>query len=319
MDPFTLLATTALSGGLSFLSGSGQRRAAQRQERLQIWETQRVEQVNRETAQNINNERNRIGNLLASIPALDIDAFRAAGNKLGYNPVTWLNSGALSLFQPRAQAEAAYKMMLPDAQATATPMTFQRIPDAMEVLGNAGLSALNTFTSGYKTMTAQNMQQQMFDKQLSLLSSRGANTVGTSREAGFSNPMLSAVIKSVGGLAGAARGLSARPRGKKDAVSDVAYPQSWERGKVEVTNPHYSWVIDKKEADAETYETRYGDVVQELFGAYNLVNDGLKSASGKSFREWGEAFRAMRQTKHSGAFVPRGMSADLAMPAWAPR
>lgn len=278
MNPLMLLGTTALSGGLSFLSSIGQRNAAKRQERLQIWEQQRVEQYNREMTQLHNDNRNLMGNLLLNDP-VNIAKFAADGEALGFNRQTWLQ--ALPLYSN----EAAYKLMTGDAIATSSPMTFQRVPSAQEGFAAAGMAALNTFTSGYKTMMSQDMQWNMLERQIEAMAGRSGRSNSNSGlgSFGIANPFVAnAFGVSAGGAASMSGGLS-----KGGTVSDLPYPAKWEQGKAEVTNPFRTWNVDKDNTDAETYETRYGDIAQELFGAYNFLADSVRTVTGRSIRDWG--------------------------------
>ena len=265
MDPLTLLGTTALSGGLSFISGASQSRTTKAQNRINIW-----------LAQQANEKAEALGRELLTLPMFDAEAFRNAGETLGYNPVTWLRSGAASMFQPRAQAEAAYRLMAPSHVAQVA-----RVPSMAEAAANAGISALNTFTAGYKTMQSQDMQWQMLERQLQAMAT--GRPASPSGNFGSANPYVPNMLGiSAGGPTSSTGGLSSK-------VSDLPYPSRWEAGKVEVTNPHSMWPVDSTVSDAETYETRYGDVFQELAGASNLFNDAVRAVSGRTLREWGIA------------------------------
>lgn len=60
-----------------------------------------------------------------------------------------------------------------------------------------------------------------------------------------------------------------------------------EVGRVTVTNPHSAgkgWDVNPNFADAEMYETRYGDVAQEIGGAANVVADTLYNQRGRLSR-----------------------------------
>lgn len=57
-------------------------------------------------------------------------------------------------------------------------------------------------------------------------------------------------------------------------AADLGKPQPFERGMPAlVSNPHLDMEVDPSVADAETYETRYGDVGTVVFGARNLLSD----------------------------------------------
>lgn len=223
---------------------------------------------------------------------LDVDAFMAAGEKAGFNPVTWLNSGALSLYARGSaltmnggavtttrqghNAADAYKLMAPDAYY-GTPTQIPKVPDMLEVFGNAGNAALSTYKDLYKMQSSQDFQSSLVDRQLTALANRqmgGGQTIGGSYGQSI----------STGGSSGTVGGLST---GK--LATSLPYPSTWEKGDVNVTNPSRVWKVDKDVSDAEAVEARYGDLAQEIFGAANIINDGVLTMTGKSLRDWGRA------------------------------
>lgn len=265
MDPMTMmLATTALSGGLSFMSGIGQQQSTAKQNRLQMIENARMDELNQARLAVVNQTRERLGREYLDSPAMeaqDIAAFRAAGESLGYNPVTWLNSGALSLFQ-RNKLDA-YKMMVPDAQY-GTPTTIQRVPSTLEVIGNAGNAALNTFQGMYKTQMSQDMQWNMLDRQLQAMAGL-ANRNG-----------------SVGGGVSGSGATSASGTSSKGSGALTGLPNwgKWEAEFPSVTNPWPSARVDPRTADAEGVEDRYGDAISWIYGGYVAANDFVKNFTG---------------------------------------
>lgn len=310
------LAMTALSGGLSFMSGIGSQQASAKQGRLQQMEDARAFIANTQRQEELNAARAALGERLlkeeektvtttadnswqntAQWSDVDITGFMAAGEKAGFNPVTWLNSGALSLFarsnalttnggdvtqtQTRTghNAADAYKIMMPDMvmeQASQIPKPVS----TMEVLGNAGNAALSTYKDLYKLDKSQQFQTSLLDRQLAAMAqARGGGGIvpGTGGLISY-GPSASAGGVTGGGGTLSNKGVSANP-----------YPASWERGKVEVTNPSGKWKVDKTVSDAETAETRYGDLMQEVFGISNILQDGVTTLTGKNLRDWGRA------------------------------
>lgn len=307
-----MLAMTALSGGLSLMSGIGARNSSAKQGRLQMMEDARMDALNQERLAVMNNQREALGREMLTVEEkntstvsdnswqstntwsdLDVDAFMAAGEKAGFNPVTWLNSGALSLYARGSSltmnggdvtttttrtghnAADAFKLMAPDAYY-GTPTQIPKVPDMLEVFGNAGNAALSTYKDLYKTQQSQDFQSSLVDRQLTALANRqmgGGQTVGGSYGQSI----------STGGKAGTVGGLSTSGK----LATSLPYPSSWEKGDVNVTNPSRVWKVDKDVPDAEAAEARYGDLAQEIFGAANLINDGVLTTTGKSLRDWG--------------------------------
>lgn len=309
-----MLAMTALSGGLSLMSGMGSRNAAAKQNRLQQMEDARMDAVNFNRQADVNHQNDALGRELLTIPetsdvtdnswqstqgGVDLGAFMAAGDAAGYNPVTWLRSGALSLFansftqnggtvstvKTGHNAADAYKMMMP-ATVLGSPTQIQKVPDMLEVFGNAGNAALSTFKDLYKAAESRDFQTSLLDRQLTAMAQRGMGG-GTSSTGRVSyGPTV-----SMGGRTGgsAMLGGSAGGGDSSKLATSIPYPSSWERGDVEVTNPHRTWMVDKDQPNAEQYSDRYGEIWGEIFGAYNVVADTVKQATGKSFREWGQS------------------------------
>lgn len=310
------LAMTGLSAGLSFLSGKGAQKSAKKQAALQRMEDARVFQANTQRQEELNAARAALGERLlkeeertvttdnswqntAQWSDVDVAGFMAAGEKAGFNPVTWLNSGALSLFarsnalttnggdvtQVRTghNAADAYKLMMPDMVMEGASQIPKPV-STLEVLGNAGQAGLSTFKDLYKQDQSQQFQTSLLDRQLAAMAQRagGGGIVPGSGGLYSYGPTASAGGRTGGG------GTLSSGRGK--GVTANPYPASWERGKVEVTNPSGKWKVDKTVSDAETSETRYGDLVQELFGISNLLQDGITTVTGKNLRDWGRHY-----------------------------
>lgn len=312
------LAMTALSGGLSFMSGIGSQQASAKQGRLQQMEDARAFIANTQRQEELNAARAALGERLlkeeektvtttadnswqntAQWSDVDISGFMAAGEKAGFNPVTWLNSGALSLFarsnalttnggevtqtQTRTghNAADAYKIMMPDMvmeQASQIPKPVS----TMEVLGNAGQAALSTYKDLYKQDKSQQFQTNLLDRQLAAMAqARGGGGIvpGTGGLISY-GPSASA-----GGMTGGGASLSG---GGSKAVTANPYPG--ERGKKEVTNPHDRYKIDKNLANAEAYEDRYAEIMSNVYGMSNALQDTITQVTGKNLRDWGRHY-----------------------------
>lgn len=274
-----MLAMGALSAGqgaMSFISGMGANRAGKRSERLQIWEQQRVEQLNAQSTQTYNDARNLLGNMLYRDP-VNWQQFRADGAALGYNPVTWLNSGALSFYSN----EAAYKLMAPDAISTSTPMTFQRQPSVGEAIGAAGSSFFSGLTSAYKTQLSTDMQWNMLDRQLSAMGGNRGAASSTDNFGGYNPWVVNANGRTAGGAASSV-----------GAMSALGWPDhgSWKPGKVEVTAWSPFSPVDPYAADVGGAVTqRLGEPGEWFFFGPTLMSDTMKALTGRGLTEWGMA------------------------------
>lgn len=341
------LAMTALSGGLSFLSGIGQQQAAAKQNRLQAINDLNAEIRTAERMNDANAKREALGRELLTIEEkervqsntsssnksasgsvatttsrsdydnwnwsetrgdIDMAGFMAAGEKAGFNPVTWLNSGALSLYA-RSRTEGgsggwttgsevqtqdnwswseqkdssditttrtghnaadAFKMMVPEVVA-ATSSQVQRVPSSLEVFGNAGQAALSTAKDFYKQDQARDFQTSLLDKQLQALANRGT---GGGSGGGLNLTTATGPKVSAGGNTGQVGSLSSTP------ISKIGLPAGWEYNKTQVTNPFPNVVSDPRSPDAQAVEDRHGDGASFLYGLYSIPNDIVYHATG---------------------------------------
>lgn len=352
------LGMAGLQGGLSLISGMGAQQAAKKQGRLQMMEDARMDALNMERQALVNQANRDLGRELLTVEEkttvadnswqrtqgnVDLGAFMAAGEAAGFNPVTWLNSGALGLFANSFtenggsvittkighNAADAYRMMMPST-VMGTPTQIPKVPSMMEVFGNAGTAALGTFRDQYNKDNSLAFQSSALDRQLAAMAQRqgGGGSLGGGVSYGPS--------MSTGGVTGGSGMLSGGTRAstKDKMATDVPYPASWERGKVEVTNPNRKWAIDKDNANAEAFEARYGEVASEFFGMYNVLADTVRQATGKSIREWGKAanmnigdyksvgdwwgktYGRPRSTGVVTPYVPPGMDPGTAYNVW---
>lgn len=275
-----MLALGALSLGGSLLQGMGAKQASAKQARLQMIADAMAREENNRILAEVNAKREQLGTEMLNTPeqrGVDAEAFMATAERLGVNPVTYLNAGGLSShgWVIGHNAEAAYKLMAPEYQLSQA----SQIPQQHSMLSalGSGLSAAGTaMGTQYRADMSYGLQQQNMEMSMDKF------MMGLSNN----NGLQTALSYGMSGGGNASRGT-----GQQAGVSSLPYPTKWEQGKVEVTNPHQSWQVDKTQADAEAYETRYGDIAQEVFGAYNLLADSVKQWTGKTIAEHGTATR----------------------------
>lgn len=70
-------------------------------------------------------------------------------------------------------------------------------------------------------------------------------------------------------------GSNLQSRGRSVVQSGPKLANGWKPGEVTVTNPHARRIVDKTKADAETWTTRYEDLVSNVIGVYNAFHDRL--------------------------------------------
>ena len=222
---------------------------------------------------------------------VDVDGMMAAADRAGINPISFINAGGLSAYSQTwitgQNAADAFKLMAPEYQLTQA----SQVPQQHSMLSAFG-GALSAGASAFGT---QYRADQSYDLQMTkMLGAFGQMGMGLSGSNGLSTAI------SYGGTGGGF-GTAGIGSGKAGGLSDLPYPSQWERGKVEVTNPHRSWSIDSTAPDAEMYETRYGDLMQEVFGIANLAQDAVRATTGRTLREWGIASGMSLEQYHKGS------------------
>lgn len=232
---------------------------------------------------------------------VDTAAMMAAADAAGFNPVTFLNAGGMQAYTQTGSrtrgwersfdnqteitdlmvttkskghnAAAGYQLMA----GLMSPQTFQmqssqavKIPSMLETIGDAGTAALNQYNNDARHQSNQDFQREMLGKQLDAIQKNSGRNNNPSRS--FYSPTTTTsggkTVTSAGGALGSGPSISG----------------PFERGIGKATNP---WGpgpmgIDTKWSDAETFSDRYGDIAEEVAGAWNLANDSTKSAVGRN-------------------------------------
>lgn len=286
------LALGALSAGGSLLSGIGAKQSSAKQARLQIMADETARYENNKQLQVVNTARETLGREMLGIPEtntesvtemrgswVDTDAMMAAAERSGFNPVTWLNAGGMQAYTQavsdvtRTQTRTghnvadAYKLMVPEyalQQASQVPQQHSML----SAFGGALTAGANAFGTQYRADQSYDLQM---GKLLAGMALGGVNQgMGLSQGNGLMTALMSPGSGARGGTGGAA------------ALTGLPYPLQWKTGDVDVTTPWYSLRVDPRSADAETFEARYGDIAQEIAGAYNFANDMTLNLSGST-------------------------------------
>lgn len=296
----------ALSFGGSLLQGFGAKQAAAKQARLQAIADANAAQENARILNEVNAKREQVGREIRE-DLNNTGKIVEWAEKSGFNPVTFLNAGGLSHLANWADAR---KYQIPEYALTQASQVPQQ-HSALSAFGGALSAGVSAFATQYRADQSYELNSRKLDlaeqSMIFGLSSRPTMGGGTTRSVSYGNS---------GGGAGFVT--AQRGAGGAGGLSDIPYPSAWKQGKVEVTNPHGKWNVDKTQADAETYETRYGDIAQEVFGAYNLLADGVKTMTGRTIGEWGDYWRngPGRQATRAGKVEPYAPFAG-AYPSWA--
>lgn len=251
----------ALSGGLSLLSGLGAQKSAKSQQRRQIAMDEENRRYNQYVTDLANSHNEALGRELANVPVVthsrvDVDNMMEDAARAGFNPVTWLQSGALQAYTQSAvtgaNAAEGFRMMM-HSPALSTGSTAINIPSSLSVVGDAGQAALKSYQTDDRLMQSQAFQERMLGLKLSQLQSGG----GRSGMPGFgSTPFIQSSGNYVtrGGMASTSGALTERtPQEVTPTLNGYAEPgpnptiQYFDAG-------HGSWMIGQSTKYKESSE-----------------------------------------------------------------
>lgn len=237
---------------------------------------------------------------------VDVDAMMAAAEKAGFNPVTWLNAGGMQAYTQTGSrglsqtqtdihesmsetltskrettrrghnAAAAFALMSPEA-ALVTASQAVNIPSTMEVLGNAGTAAFNTYRQDAARQQSQDFQREMLGLQLNAIQRARA---GGGTQSGTGTPYTSTsgstTVSSRNGVPATGGGSTGFAGGGGNGVPLGGYPGD----KVTVVNPYRfeGGTIDPTSPDAETQERRGGEIAGEMRGIWNSANEFIMNS-----------------------------------------
>lgn len=220
---------------------------------------------------------------MASIPS------RVAGDAYaaGFNPATWLNAGALGMYQNwfgnELQArgnelDASYNQaslraeMMKDKFAVGTQHDLSdaiKVPSVGEAVG-AGISSFaSAFGTQYRADEKLASEQSMLNQQLAAIALRSASRPGAERGglaalSGTGGPLYAAgSVSSSRGVGG----LSSKAPGDFKVSSTQVFP----------------WLpTDKSAPDSQKVSDRYGEWGEDIAGGYNFASDMSQKFLGKT-------------------------------------
>lgn len=199
----------------------------------------------------------------------------AAAERSGFNPVTWLNAGAMQAYTVNwsrsltagHNAADAFKIMVPEYQLQQASQVPQQ-HSMLSAIGGALSAGANAFGTQYRADQAYDLQMGKLALGLSGIGTGVGSGGGLARQY-----LPSGNIKINGGSGSVSQ---------TGALSSLPYPQNWKPGDVNATNPWYGLRVDPTFADAEAFEARYGDIAQEVAGLRNLAADSYENVTGRS-------------------------------------
>lgn len=287
-----MLGLGALSFGGSLLQGIGAKQASAKQGRMQMIADAMAREENNRILAEVNAKREQLGTEMLMTPeqrGVDAEAFMATADRLGLNPVTYLNAGGLSShgWVIGHNAEAAYKLMAPEYQLSQASQVPQQ-HSMLSALG-AGLSAAGTaMGTQYRADQSYGLQMAKMDMSMDqfMMGLSGRNGLATA-------------LTNSGGVAGVANASSGAS--SQGGVSALPYWGKWEQGKVEVTNPSYQGWVDPTQSNAQNREDRGGEIAGEVYGISNEFHDMVRSVTGRTIRDWGIASGLSLAEYHKGS------------------
>lgn len=241
------LALGLLSGAGSLLSGLGARSAAKsqakRQAAIDAANQARAEAVSQAYAEEISTVPWRV--------ARDAEV-------AGFNPVTWLNAGALGFYQGTIGTK--WQMFQGPGLSDAI-----NIPSVMSAFGSALSSGVEAFGTQHRFDQKLAFEGSQLDKQLAAVT---ANRTAASRHAAAISAVGQSAIGGAGGpLYSAGSAVSSKGVGGLSAKATQVFP----------------WLpIDKSAPDAQAVSDRYGEWGEDIAGGYNFATDMSQKYLGKS-------------------------------------
>lgn len=305
------LGLAALGGIGNIISGISGRNAAKKTQKLQLTIDRLTNEHNAKVTNRANERNKALGKKLlkekevttettsgtntfstkgSTASTFDADAMLAAAEKSGINPITFLRNGGMAAFvktestsdetqnfgttvtttRKGHNAVPAYQMMM-DRPYLHNSSTVPHVPGAGEAVGQ-GISNFASAAGDYfKTQSAQEFmrqqaeQHQGFQRELMMMSLGGVQQGGaipggrSFYTPGFTTSGPTIKRQTQGGL----------------ASNPLASPEPTV-GEVTRTNPWPSWMgmeASPYRVDAEAAETAHGDIMQEVWGLYNTLED----------------------------------------------
>lgn len=193
-DPISM----GLTAGLSLLSGIGGNKAAKKQAKAQAANDKFMREWNMNEQRAADSYNEDLGRALVNTPhtqdvqssqrgGVDVDAMMLAADRAGFNPVTWLNAGAMQAYGYTLNSSSTvetggqnaidgYRMMMHTpslmSQATQAPL----LKDPLQMVGDAGQKALDYFRTDQARTDTQNFQMSYLDRQLSAIAAGKKST-----------------------------------------------------------------------------------------------------------------------------------------------
>lgn len=215
------LAAGAISLASGYFSSQSAKKTAKKQQMAHAW------------AQIMQNEAAAEAQRSYEAKPVDIKQMMKDAEEAGFNPVTWLQAGAMQTYNRLG----AVQLGMP--QYSPSPVT--HVPGNGEIFANAAGAAFNVYRDDLKTEQAQTFQKSLFGATMS-----GAQAGKKAGKGPSSFYVPATVTHGSASTNRNALGLSGGPT--KPDVGDTTY-----------TNPWSFFKVDPTIRDADAHSTRYGE------------------------------------------------------------
>lgn len=287
-----------ITGGLSLVSGFFGRNDAKKQQKRADAAQALADERNRADIALANAKNTELAANLSKIPHITTNEtdslvetktsnsvrmadFMKAAEDSGFNPVTFLNSGALSMFADTATTTKGFERNMQSsighnaafAAQLASPATYQQgvaqqipIPSIGSVVAGAAGAAYGAYSDQKQREADQAFQREMQNKHLEGVQKQQADF------------MRSFFVPS-------------RQGGNVKTNGQLGAPLVPTEGEVKVTNPFLTRPVDGTVPDAVAWEDRYGEIGGLLGGVSNIFDDLIFNVTGMTHKERGEQTR----------------------------
>lgn len=302
------MAAGLISGGLSLVSGlfgrSDDKKARAEAARVQAENLRRTEALNEQQSQRVeraNEISAQLGRNFVSAPSVKMAEMVADAERFGFNPLTYLRSGAASLYS-KVNDLPGFQMQ--QVQHIASPENFQAsvLPQVRSlggVFASAAQDGFGSYMSESRILQQQNFQRSMLSAALT--------GVQKGKKAGNSGAGSSFYVPGM-----TTAGATASAKG--NAALSIPNPAGWERENSKVTNPWFQWKVDPTQTDASAKTNRYGEseLAETLVFLDQSANDWWYNVTGKTRVErynqwtlpmWGAARTFQRNQEAVGQLI----------------
>ena len=251
-----------LSGAFSLIGGLGARQAAKSQQKRQLAYDMAAAESNRGLSKE----------MLSDIPV----RIAKDAEVSGFNPVTWLQAGALGHYANAYGLRAA------------TTSQAVNIPSIGQAVGDAGAAALSAFSTQRRFDQSQALQSSMLDRQIGAISAARSGSKGRGVALPGATVGQSASTSILGGTGGPLFGGRAAPGATVGGGVTAGTLSSWQLPPFVTKDKLDPWGSprNRKLPDAQDAEDFGGEGAGFLQGAWNVMDKLWRESPTVRARNW---------------------------------